>query len=221
MVEGPPAVQERQKTQGSIPGSGISPGEGNSNPLQYACLGNPTGREAWWATVHGVVRRVRYAWVCTWTHTHTHTHTHTAYWNTDPLTPGWSAAHATKLSPLVQPEGSSSLESSPAFTQTSTWCWHLPVATILVNRLPHMLDDNHPKSRVTRICFYSSTWILTPSRDSASCKNGRKEGVAGREGGSNGKHSGIPGWKKPHRSPNESSDVSLKIVYVFFAFKLV
>ena len=26
----------------SIPGSGISPGEGNGNPLQYSCLQNPT-----------------------------------------------------------------------------------------------------------------------------------------------------------------------------------
>ena len=26
---------------GSIPGSGRSPGEGNGNPLQYACLENP------------------------------------------------------------------------------------------------------------------------------------------------------------------------------------
>ena len=25
---------------GSIPGLGISPGEGNGNPLQYSCLGN-------------------------------------------------------------------------------------------------------------------------------------------------------------------------------------
>ena len=25
---------------GSIPGSGISPGEGNGNPLQYSCLEN-------------------------------------------------------------------------------------------------------------------------------------------------------------------------------------
>ena len=31
-----------------------SPGEGN--PLQYACLGNPMERGAWWATVHGVAR---------------------------------------------------------------------------------------------------------------------------------------------------------------------
>ena len=39
---------------GWIPGSGRSPGEGNGNPLQYSCLGNPMHRGAWWATVHGV-----------------------------------------------------------------------------------------------------------------------------------------------------------------------
>ena len=38
----------------SIPGSGSSPGEGTSNPLQYSCLENPTNGGAWWATVHGV-----------------------------------------------------------------------------------------------------------------------------------------------------------------------
>ena len=26
---------------GSVPGLGRSPGEGNGNPLQYSCLGNP------------------------------------------------------------------------------------------------------------------------------------------------------------------------------------
>ena len=29
---------------GSIPGLGRSPGEGNGNPLQYFCLGNPMDR---------------------------------------------------------------------------------------------------------------------------------------------------------------------------------
>ena len=38
---------------GSIPGSGRSPGEGNSNPLQYSCLENPMDGGAWWVTVHG------------------------------------------------------------------------------------------------------------------------------------------------------------------------
>ena len=41
---------------GSIPGSERSPGKGNGNPLQYSCLGNPTDREAWQATVHGVAK---------------------------------------------------------------------------------------------------------------------------------------------------------------------
>ena len=41
---------------GSIPGSGRSPEEGNGNPLQYSCLGNPMDRGAWRATVHGSQR---------------------------------------------------------------------------------------------------------------------------------------------------------------------
>ena len=41
---------------GSITGLGRSPGEGNGYPLQYSCLGNPTDRGAWWATVHGVAK---------------------------------------------------------------------------------------------------------------------------------------------------------------------
>ena len=41
---------------GSIPGSGISPGEGNGNPLQYSCLENPIYRGAWRVTVHGVAK---------------------------------------------------------------------------------------------------------------------------------------------------------------------
>ena len=39
---------------GTIPELGSSPGEGNSNPLQYSCLGHPRDRGAWRATVHGV-----------------------------------------------------------------------------------------------------------------------------------------------------------------------
>ena len=41
---------------GLIPGLRRSPGEENSNPLQYSCLENPMDREAWWATVHGVTK---------------------------------------------------------------------------------------------------------------------------------------------------------------------
>ena len=41
---------------GSIPGLGISPGEGNGNPLQYSCLENSMDGVAWWATIHGVAK---------------------------------------------------------------------------------------------------------------------------------------------------------------------
>ena len=41
---------------GSVPGLGRSPGEGNSNPLQYSCLENPMDRGAWRATIHGVAK---------------------------------------------------------------------------------------------------------------------------------------------------------------------
>ena len=40
--------------QGSIPGSGRCPGEGNGNPLQYSFLENPMDRGAGWTTVHVV-----------------------------------------------------------------------------------------------------------------------------------------------------------------------
>ena len=40
----------------SFPGSGRSPGDGNGNPFQCSCLGNPMDRGVWWATVHGVAK---------------------------------------------------------------------------------------------------------------------------------------------------------------------
>ena len=46
---------------GSIPGLGRSPAEGNGNPLQYSCLWSPMDREAWWATVHGGLKRVKHS----------------------------------------------------------------------------------------------------------------------------------------------------------------
>ena len=39
-----------------IRGSERSPGEGNDNPFQYSCLGNPMDRGAWQATVHGITK---------------------------------------------------------------------------------------------------------------------------------------------------------------------
>jgi len=41
---------------GLITGLGRSPGEGNRNPLQYSCLGNPVDRGVWQGTFHGVTK---------------------------------------------------------------------------------------------------------------------------------------------------------------------
>ena len=67
---------------GSIPGLGRTPGEGNGNPFQYSCLGNPMDTGVRWVTVQGVAKESDTTcgtWPsiisCT-THTHTHTHTH-------------------------------------------------------------------------------------------------------------------------------------------------
>ena len=45
---------------GSMLGLGRSTGEGNGNPFQYSCLGNPMDRGTWWATVHGGLKTVEY-----------------------------------------------------------------------------------------------------------------------------------------------------------------
>ena len=51
VVKNPPA---NARDTDMIPGLERSAGEGNGNPLQYSCLGNPMDRGAWRATVHGV-----------------------------------------------------------------------------------------------------------------------------------------------------------------------
>ena len=56
VIKNPPANAGDVRDPGSIPGSGISPGEGNGNPLQYSCLENPTDRGAWQATVHRIAK---------------------------------------------------------------------------------------------------------------------------------------------------------------------
>ena len=56
MVNNPSANAGDKRDTGSIPGFGRCPGEGNGNPLQYSCQGNPTGRGAWQATVPGVTK---------------------------------------------------------------------------------------------------------------------------------------------------------------------
>ena len=51
VVKNPLANTGDIRDVGLIPGSGRSCGEGNGNPLQYSCLGNPMGRGDWRATL--------------------------------------------------------------------------------------------------------------------------------------------------------------------------
>ena len=55
-AKNPPTNAGDVRDTGSIPGSGRSPGEGNGNPLQYCCLGNPMDRGARLTTVRGVAK---------------------------------------------------------------------------------------------------------------------------------------------------------------------
>ena len=58
VVKNLPANGGGSRDSGLIPGSGRYPGEGNGDPLQYSCLGNPMDRGAWQAPVHGVAKQL-------------------------------------------------------------------------------------------------------------------------------------------------------------------
>jgi len=51
VVKNPPA---NEVAAGSILGSRRPSKEGNGNPFQYSCLGNPNDRGAWWVTVYSI-----------------------------------------------------------------------------------------------------------------------------------------------------------------------
>ena len=57
MVKNRPDNTGDIRDMGSIPGLGRSSREGNGNPLQYSCFGNPVDRGAWQNTVLGVAKR--------------------------------------------------------------------------------------------------------------------------------------------------------------------
>ena len=57
VVKKPPANAGDAGDMNLIPGPGRSPREGNGNPLQHSCLGNPMERGACMIpTVHGIIR---------------------------------------------------------------------------------------------------------------------------------------------------------------------
>ena len=98
MAKNPLPMQETYEMQLRFLGPEDSPGEGNGNPLQYSCLGNPMGRGTWRATVHGVVKgQTRLSASLTQAHTHTHTHTPL---NTE-LVKGWVGPGREKDPPVL------------------------------------------------------------------------------------------------------------------------
>ena len=56
LVKNLPANAGDLRDSGSVPELGSSPGGKHSNPLQYSCLENLTGRGAWRAIVQGFVK---------------------------------------------------------------------------------------------------------------------------------------------------------------------
>ena len=68
MVKNPPAMAGDTRDASSISESGISPGVGNGNLLQYSFLENSMDRGAWWARVQTVAKGQTLT-----EHAHTHT----------------------------------------------------------------------------------------------------------------------------------------------------
>ena len=57
MAQNPPGNAGVIGDAGLIPEFGRSPGEGNGNPLQDSCLGNPMDRGAWQRVGHGLANK--------------------------------------------------------------------------------------------------------------------------------------------------------------------
>ena len=55
VVNNLPANAGDIRDAGLVPRSRRFPGEGNDNPFQYSCLGNPMNKGSWQAIVHGVI----------------------------------------------------------------------------------------------------------------------------------------------------------------------
>jgi len=57
-VKNPPVMPDMEEMQIRFLGSTTSPGGRHDNPLQYSCLENPMDSRTWWATVHGVTKKL-------------------------------------------------------------------------------------------------------------------------------------------------------------------
>ena len=73
-VKNPPVNAGDSRDVGFIPGSGRIPGEGNGNPLQYACLESLMDRGAWQAMVRRITKSQTRKKQLSTSNTHTHTY---------------------------------------------------------------------------------------------------------------------------------------------------
>ena len=95
VVKNLPANGGDIRDQGSVSGSGRSPGGEHGNPLQCSCLDNLMGGGAWWATVHGVTKsQAGLKWFSP------HTHKHTAFWKDQMMSTTGFISDKTALSRL-------------------------------------------------------------------------------------------------------------------------
>ena len=84
VVKNPPTNAGDAGDEGSVPGSGRSPGVGNGNPLQYSCLKiSMDKRSLQWALQGGLYSPWGHSESDTTERLNTHTHTHTLHSNTN------------------------------------------------------------------------------------------------------------------------------------------
>ena len=113
-------------------------GEGNGNPLQYSCLGNPMDRGAWWAAVHGVAKsRTRLSDFTFTFHFHAlekevASHSCVLAWRIPGTGAWWAAVYGVAQSPTLLTRLSSSSSSSLQLSSgreeedaISPWCSRL------------------------------------------------------------------------------------------------
>ena len=141
---------------------GRSPGEGNGNPLQYSCLGNPMDRGAWQATVHGVAKSRTHlsehksspCWLC-------------FYWNPSPSFPAFLPIFTSLILPFSALHPLPTLAIRQSHYQTSLTPF-LPLC-ILPDQL---IPERNP---ITYQCIGCSIGILASLGNSLSLKDSRSE----------------------------------------------
>ena len=136
---------------GSIPGSGRSPGEGNGNPLQYSCLGNPMDRGAWEAIVHGVTKSQ--AWPGDWARTHSG------------LTEPWETTSPVSGFPFHFPLPTPSSSSLRSLRWQQLSFLTTLQSTLLLFNLPWKMADHHWRRKMPLCALVSDTtaFVLGPN----------------------------------------------------------